>query len=69
MFVKKQYRGQGLFKPLLAAVEEHARLRGDHTLCIGTRVTLEPAVTLYHRSGFVDTLRDGLYVKMEKKLK
>ncbi|MCL2298881.1 MAG: GNAT family N-acetyltransferase, partial [Firmicutes bacterium] len=68
MFVKPEYRGRGISKALLAAVENYARRRGDHTLHLGTRVTLEPAVTLYWHSGFVESLRNGFYVEMEKKL-
>jgi len=68
MFVRPEYRGRGISKALLAAVEEYARRRGDHTLHLGTRITLEPAVVLYRHSGFMETLRSGLYVEMEKKL-
>ena len=68
MFIKSDYRGRGISKQLLAFVEEYAKQQGDHTLHIGTRITLEPAVTLYRTSGFMETLRNGLYAEMEKKL-
>ena len=68
MFIKSEYRGRGISKKLLAIVEEHAKLQGDNTLHLGTRITLEPAVTLYRNSGFIEKLRNGLYVEMEKKL-
>ena len=68
MFIKSEYRGRGILKKLLAIVEEHARLHGDNTLHLSTRITLEPAVTLYRNSGFIETLLNGLYVEMEKKL-
>jgi len=68
MFVKSECRGRGISKTLLATVDEYARRRGDHTLHLGARITLEPAVTLYRHFGFVETLRNGLYVEMEKKL-
>ena len=68
MFIKKEHRGHGISKSLLATVEEHSKQHGDHTLHLDTRITLEPAVTLYRNSGFVETLRNGLYVEMEKKL-
>jgi len=35
---------------------------------LSTRITLEPAIALYRHSGFFETLRNGLYVEMEKKL-
>ena len=68
MFIRSEYRGQGTSKLLLFAVEEYARGHGNHTLHLSTRITLEPAVTLYRRSGFVETFRSGLYIEMEKKL-
>lgn len=68
MFIAKEYRGRGISKSLLATVETYATQRGDHTLHLSTRVTLEPAVTLYRRCGFIETLRNGLYIEMEKKL-
>ena len=43
-------------------------VRKGSTTHIGTRITLEPAVTLYRASGFIEILRNGLYVEMEKKL-
>jgi len=68
LFVKGPYRGRGISKSLLAAVETHAKKRGDHTLHLDTRITLEPAVSLYRRSGFVEVLNNGLYAELEKKL-
>jgi len=68
MFIKGEYRGRGISKQLLASVENHAESRCDRVLHLSTRVTLEPAVTLYRKSGFIETFRDGLYVEMEKKL-
>ena len=68
MFVKGEYRGRGISKALLTAVEEYARQRGDRALYLDTRVTLEPAMTLYRRAGFVEVARNGLYVELQKKL-
>ena len=68
MYVKKEYRGRGISKLLLAAVEDHAKRRGDRALCLSTRITLEPAVTLYRKHGFAETFRSGLYVEMEKNI-
>jgi putative acetyltransferase len=68
MFIKNEYRGRGISKSLLDMVEQHAKQCGDHTLHLSTRITLEPAITLYRHSGFFETFRNGLYVEMEKKL-
>jgi len=68
LFIESEYRGHGISKSLLATVEDHARRQGCQTLRCDTRVTLEPAVTLYRHFGFVEIFRDGLYVVMEKKL-
>jgi len=68
MFIKNEYRGRGISKSLLDMVEQHAKQYGDHTLHLSTRITLEPAIALYRHSGFFETLRNGLYVEMEKKL-
>ena len=68
LFVRSQYRGQGLSKPLLETVEDHAKEQGCHTLFLDTRITLEPAVSLYKKFGFTITFQQGLYIQMEKKL-
>lgn len=68
MFIKQEYRGHKISKTLLDMVEQHAKQCGDHTLHLSTRITLEPAIILYRRSGFFETFRNGLYIEMEKKL-
>lgn len=68
LFVKNQYRGRGLSKPLLETVEAHAVAQGCHTLFLDTRITLEPAVSLYRKFGFSIVFQQGLYIQMEKKL-
>lgn len=68
MFIKDRYRGQGLSKILLATVENHAKNQNCHTLFLDTRITLEPAVSLYRNFGFAITFQQGLYVQMEKKI-
>lgn len=68
MFIKHEYRGRGISKSLLNMIEQYAKQCGDHMLHLSTRITLEPAITLYRHSGFFETFRDGLYVEMEKKL-
>ncbi len=68
MFIKREYRGRGISKSLLNVVEQYAKQSGDTILHLSTRITLEPAITLYRRSGFLEIFHDGLYVEMEKKL-
>ena len=58
MFIKDRYRGQ----------ENHAKNQNCHTLFLDTRITLEPAVSLYRNFGFAITFQQGLYVQMEKKI-
>ncbi|MBQ7918533.1 MAG: GNAT family N-acetyltransferase [Lachnospiraceae bacterium] len=68
LFLKKEYRGKGISKALIATVENYARVQGCHTLFLDTRITLEPAVTIYLAAGFEIVFRQGLYIQMEKKL-
>lgn len=68
LFIKEEYRGKGLSKELLGEVEGYAREKGCHTLFLDTRITLEPAVSLYRASGFDIVFQQGLYIQMEKKL-
>lgn len=68
LFVRKEYRGNGLSKNLLDTVERHAKARGCNALFLDTRITLEPAVSIYRASGFDIILQQGLYIQMEKKL-
>lgn len=68
MFIKHEYRGRGISKSLLDMVEKHAKQCGDQALHLSTRITLEPAITLYRHSGFYETFGNDLYVEMEKKL-
>jgi|GEM_PF-1304262 len=60
LFVKPDYRGKGISKLLLAAVEAFCKNRGDHTVHLSTRITLEPAITLYRNFGYVITFQSGL---------
>lgn len=59
MFIKNEYRGRGISKSLLNMVEQYAKQYGDNKLHLSTRITLEPAITLYRHSGFFETFRDG----------
>lgn len=68
LFVRAKHRGKGLSRPLLAAVEAHAQQQGLRTLFLDTRITLEPAVSIYRRAGFHIVFQQGLYIQMEKTL-
>ncbi len=68
LFLRKEYRGRGISKELLKQVENHAGKQGCTTLFLDTRITLEPAVSLYRSYGFEIVFRQGVYVQMEKKL-
>ena len=66
LFITKKYRGRGMSVKLLETVEQYAAEQGCSTLCLDTRITLEPAVSLYRSFGFVIVFRQDLYIKMEK---
>ena len=66
LFVKKEYRGRGISKALLSEVKFHAKTEGCSKLFLDTRITLEPAVSLYRSFGFEITFQQGLYIQMEK---
>ena len=68
LFVKKEYRGRGISKELLRVLENHAVEQGCTKLFLDTRITLEPAVSLYRSFGFDIVFQQGLYVQMEKNL-
>ena len=65
LFVKKEYRGRGISKALLSEVKCHAKTEGCSKLFLDTRITLEPAVSLYRSFGFEITFQQGLYIQME----
>ena len=65
LFVKKEYRGRGISKALLSEVKSHAKAVGCKKLFLDTRITLEPAVSLYRSFGFEITFQQGLYIQME----
>lgn len=68
MFIRSDYRGKGIAKELLKTVECHAKKQGCHTLFLDTRITLEPAVSIYRSFGFNIIFQQGLYIQMEKKI-
>lgn len=68
LYIKEGYRGRGISKELLKTAECHAKEQGCHTLFLDTRITLEPAVSLYRAYGFNTVFQQGLYIQMEKKI-
>ena len=54
--VLPEYRGQGVGRALLAAVEQHARRRGCCKLTLEVQDDNGPARTLYQRFGFEDVV-------------
>lgn len=65
LFIRSEYRGKGISKALLSEVKGYAKARGCIKLFLDTRITLEPAVSLYRSFGFEITFRQGLYIQME----
>lgn len=68
LYIKEEHRGKGLSKDLLKTVECYAKEQSCHTLFLDTRITLEPAVSLYRSFGFDIVFQQGLYIQMEKKI-
>lgn len=68
LFVSPASRRMGIAKRLYHALEAYASSLGCRKLVLDTRITLEPAVTLYRSLGFAVTQQAGLYVQMEKPL-
>lgn len=68
LYIEKNYRGRGISKELLKKVEKYAKGQGCETLFLDTRITLEPAVSLYRSYGFEMIFQQDLYIQMEKKI-
>lgn len=68
LYIKEEHRGKGLSKDLLKTVECYAKEQRCHSLFLDTRITLEPAVSLYRSFGFDIVFQQGLYIQMEKKI-
>lgn len=65
LFIRSEYRGNGISKALLSEVKNYAKALGCIKLFLDTRITLEPAVSLYRNFGFEITFQKGLYIQME----
>ncbi len=68
LYIKNEYRGKGISKELLKTIEHYAKEQGCNTLFLDTRITLEPAVSIYRSYGFNIIFQQGLYIQMEKKI-
>lgn len=68
LFIRSEYRGSGISKKLVDTVECYAKEHSCHTLFLDTRITLEPAVSIYRNLGFSIVFQQGLYIQMEKRL-
>lgn len=68
LYIRKEYRGKGISKELLRTVERYAQEQGCKTLFLDTRITLEPAVSIYRSFGFKIVFQQGLYIQMEKEI-
>jgi putative acetyltransferase len=62
MYVRPAYRGHGLSRIMLAAVEQLATQRGFHTLRLETGRVYDAALGLYTSSGYNEIPLFGQYV-------
>jgi putative acetyltransferase len=65
LYVKPAYRGRGLARRLLAALEDFAASRGHRVVRLETGVTSPEAISLFLASGYRPVPRFGAYVKYE----
>ncbi len=65
MFVLPQYRGHGLARAMLAALESRAKEHGCTQLVLETNAGFTPAVTLYQQYGFKVIPNFGVYQCMD----
>jgi len=62
MFVKEQYRRQGISRKLLAFLEESARDLAFAKVCLETGIRQPEAIGLYRSAGYVEIAPFGIYV-------
>lgn len=65
LFIRGGHRGKGISKALLSEVKSYAKTKGCTKLFLDTRITLEPAASLYRSFGFEIIFQQGLYIQME----
>lgn len=64
VFVKDEYRGQGIAKEIMSLLEQKAREKGYKKLILETGKFLTPAVSLYRSSGYTVIPNYGQYKDM-----
>ncbi|MEU2613567.1 GNAT family N-acetyltransferase [Micromonospora sp. NPDC007271] len=62
MYVRPAYRGRGIARQLLAALEELAYQQGHTTVCLETGTYLPAAIALYRSCGYQPVPVYGEYV-------
>ncbi|SCL41948.1 Acetyltransferase (GNAT) family protein [Micromonospora pallida] len=62
MYVRPAFRGRGIGRQLLVALEEVAFQQGLHTLCLETATYLPAAIALYTSGGYASVPLFGEYV-------
>lgn len=68
VFVREEYRGQGLSKQLMSNLEEKARTKGFTKLILETGVPLIEATGLYNKIGYKRIENYGQYRDMKDSL-
>lgn len=65
LYVRPVYRGRGLARRMLAALEDFAASRGHRVLRLETDVTSPDAIALFLAAGYRPIPRFGLYVRYD----
>lgn len=65
VFVRKEYRGQGLSKQIMSTLEERAKAKGFSKLILETGVPLIEAMSLYYKIGYKRIENYGQYKDMK----
>lgn len=68
LFIRNEYRGEGISKLLLSTLVSYAKTQGCRKLYLDTRTELVPAVALYRSFGFDVIFQKDFYVQMEMEL-
>jgi GNAT superfamily N-acetyltransferase len=68
VFVRKEYRGQGISKQLMSCLEERAKNKGFYTLILETGTPLVEAMGLYNKIGYKIIENYGQYICMKESI-
>lgn len=66
MYVRAAYRGRGVGRAIVAALEDEARRRGFGECILETAVRMPEAIALYRRCGYEPMPRYGPFVDSER---